>query len=76
MNEALVEHNSAKELIAAIKGLAGDDPMHKANVMVLSEYINHHVKEEENEMFPKVRRLKLDLEGLAEKMLARKEELK
>lgn len=50
--------------------------MLKANAMVLSEYISHHVKEEENEMFPKVRRLKLDLEGLAERMLARKDELK
>ena len=76
MNEAMVEHKSAKQLIAEIRGLAGDDPMLKANATVLSEYINHHVKEEENEMFPKARRLKLDLEGLAEKMLARKDELK
>ena len=76
MNEALVEHQSAKQLIAEIRGLAGDDPLLKANAMVLSEYINHHVREEENEMFPKVKRLKLDLEGLAQKMLARKEELK
>lgn len=76
MNEALVEHNSAKQLIADIRRLSGDDPMLKASAMVLSEYINHHVKEEENEMFPKVRRLKLDLERLAEKMLARKDELK
>ena len=76
MNEALVEHQSAEQLIAEIRGLSGDDPMLRANAMVLSEYVNHHVREEENEMFPKVRRLKLDLEGLAQKMLARKEELK
>ena len=76
MNEAQVEHNSAKQLIAEIERMSGDDEMLKATVMVLSEYINHHVREEENEMFPKVRRLKLDLEGLAQKMLARKEELK
>ncbi len=76
MNEALVEHESARQLIAAIRGLAGDDPMLKANATVLSEYINHHVREEENEMFPKVRRLKLDLERLAREMLDRKDELK
>ena len=76
MNEAVVEHKSAKQLIADIRRLSGDDPMLKANAMVLSEYINHHVKEEENEMFPKVRRLKLDLEGLARQMLARKDALK
>ena len=76
MNEALVEHQSARQPIAGIRGLAGDDPMLKANAMVLCEYINHHVREEENEMLPKVRRLKLDLEGLAQKMLARREELK
>jgi len=76
MNEALVEHNAAKQLIAEIRRLSGDDPMLKASAMVLSEYVNHHVREEENQMFPKARRLKLDLEGLAEKMLARKDELK
>ena len=76
MNEAEVEHNSAKALIAEIEKLSGDDPMLKAHALVLAEYIQHHVKEEENEMFPKVKRAKLDLEGLAEQMLARKDELK
>jgi hemerythrin superfamily protein len=76
MNEAQVEHNSAKVLIADIRKLSGDDPMLKASAMVLSEYIQHHVKEEENEMFPKVKRAKLDLEGLAQQMLERKEQLK
>jgi hemerythrin superfamily protein len=76
MNEALVEHESAKELIAKIRRLAGDDPMFKANVTVLAEYIQHHVKEEENEMFPKARRLKLDMDDLARQILARKDELK
>ena len=76
MNEAEVEHNSAKALMAEIEKLSGDDPMLKAHALVLSEYIQHHVKEEEGEMFPKVKRAKLDLEGLAERMLQRKEELK
>ena len=76
MNEAMVEHKSAKQLIADIEKMGGDDPMLKASATVLSEYINHHVREEENEMFPKARRAKLDLEGLAERILARKDELK
>src|SRR3954462_14116100 len=76
MNEAQVEHNSAKQLIAEIGKLAGDDPMLKASATVLSEYVNHHVKEEEREMFPKVKRAKLDLEALAEQILERKDELK
>ena len=76
MNEAQVEHNSAKQLIAEIEKLGGDDPMLKAHAQVLSEYVNHHVREEENEMFPKVKRAKLDLDGLAQEMLERKEQLK
>jgi len=76
MNEAQVEHNSAKVLIGDIEKMAGDDPMLKATAMVLSEYIQHHVKEEENEMFPKVKRAKLDLEGLGRQILERKDQLK
>jgi hemerythrin superfamily protein len=76
MNEAQVEHNSAKQLIAQIEKLAGDDPMLKAHAQVLSEYVNHHVKEEEGEMFPKVKRAKLDLQALAQQILERKDQLK
>jgi hemerythrin superfamily protein len=76
MNEAQVEHNSAKQLIAELEKLAGDDPMLKAHAQVLSEYVNHHVKEEEGEMFPKAKRAKLDLEALGQQILQRKDELK
>jgi len=76
MNEAEVEHDSAKALIAEIEKCAGDDPMLKAHAVVLSEYVQHHVREEENEMFPKVKRAKLDLEALAQQILQRKDELK
>jgi len=76
MNEAQVEHNSAKQLIAELEKLAGDDPMLKAHAQVLSEYVNHHVKEEEGEMFPKAKRAKLDLEALGQQILERKEQLK
>ena len=55
--------------------MSGDDPMYDAKVKVLSEYIDHHVQEEETEMFPKAKKAKMDLEGLAVEIMERKEEL-
>src|ERR1700754_1501865 len=73
--EATVEHQSAKDLIAPIEsGRSGE--MGEANVKVLGEYINHHVKEEQNELYPQVKRTKVDLKALGEQMQARKMELK
>ena len=75
MNEATVEHASAKELIAQIKGMDPGDEMFNAKVTVLGEYIDHHVKEERSEMFVKVRQTKLDLVKLGEQLQLRKEAL-
>src|SRR5678815_1820249 len=75
MNEAEVEHASAKELIAQIESMSSGDDKFAAKVMVLGEYINHHVKEEQDEMFPQARKAKVDLAALGERMLARKQEL-
>lgn len=75
LNEAEVEHATAKDLIAQIEQMPGDDPMYDAKVKVLSEYIDHHVKEEEDEMFPKAKKAKMDMAGLAVEMMERKEEL-
>jgi hemerythrin-like domain-containing protein len=75
VNEAIVEHASAKDLIAQIQEMSGDDEMYDAKVTVLSEYINHHVEEEEKEMFPKAKKAKMDLEGLGVQIMERKEEL-
>lgn len=75
MNEAVVEHDSAKELIAQIQSLSPDDEMYDAKVTVLGEYINHHVEEEETEMFPKMRKTKVDLDELGMKLKMLKEEL-
>ncbi|MDB5801061.1 MAG: hemerythrin [Rhodocyclales bacterium] len=73
MDEALVEHASAKELIAQIQSMDPDDELYDAKVKVLSEQIEHHVEEEETEMFPKVRRTGLDLVALGKEMAARRE---
>ena len=73
MNEAEVEHASAKDLIAQIQAMKPSDPMYDAKVTVLGEYVDHHVQEEEKQMFPKVKKAKLDLEGLAEEIMQMKE---
>ncbi|MES2979318.1 MAG: hemerythrin domain-containing protein [Pseudomonadota bacterium] len=75
LNEATVEHASAKDLIAQIRGMDENDEMFDARVSVLGEYIDHHVKEERTEMFPKVRKTRLDLVGMREQLQARKDEL-
>ena len=74
LDEATVEHASAKDLIAQLQSSSPDDDMYDAKVKVLGEYIDHHVKEEQNELFPKVRP-KLDRKELGEQMQARKEAL-
>lgn len=75
LDEADVEHQSAKELISQIEaGQPGAD-MWEAKVKVLGEYINHHVKEEETEMFPALRKTDLDLKQLGAQMAERKAEL-
>ena len=74
--EARVEHASLKALIAQIKDREPDGEMFDAKVKVLSEYVKHHVKEEQNEMFPRVKKTNLDLNELGAKLGARKEELK
>lgn len=75
LNEAEVEHATAKDLIAQIQEMSGDDEMYDAKVKVLSEYINHHVEEEEGEMFPKAKKAKMDLEAIGVQLMERKEEL-
>ncbi|PKO78925.1 MAG: hemerythrin [Betaproteobacteria bacterium HGW-Betaproteobacteria-15] len=73
--EATVEHTSVKDLIAQIEGLEPDGEMYDAKVKVLSEYVKHHVKEEQNEMFPKAKSTSLDMVDLGAQMAARKDEL-
>lgn len=75
LNEAMVEHASAKDLIAQIREMDESDEMFDAKVLVLGEYIEHHVKEERNEIFPKVRKSRLDLVGMRDELQSRKEEL-
>jgi len=75
LDEAEVEHASVKSLIAQIEEMEAGEELFDAKLKVLGEYVAHHVREEENEMFPKVRDSDLDLEALGEEMLSRKQEL-
>jgi hemerythrin superfamily protein len=75
IDEATVEHQSAKDLIAQIESSGPQGELFDAKVTVLGEYVNHHVKEEQNEIFPQVRKAKLDLKELGQRLQERKLEL-
>ncbi len=72
VHEAAVEHASAKDLIAKIEGMTPDDEAFEATVKVLSEYVKHHVKEEENELFPALKKTELDLKEMGTRLAERK----
>lgn len=72
MPEAKVEHATVKDLIAQVEGKEQDGEMYDTKIKVLSEYVKHHVKEEQNEMFPKAKESKLDLIELGTKIATRK----
>lgn len=77
LDEANVEHEHVKTLVEQLESAEGGDELVDARMKVLSEYVRHHVKEEEKQMFPKVKKADgLDLVDLAERMEQRKSELK
>jgi hemerythrin superfamily protein len=73
--EATVEHAALKDLIAQVEDVEPDGEMYEARITVLSEFVKHHVKEEQNEMFPKAKATDLDMMELGMEMAARKSEL-
>ena len=73
--EATVEHATLKDLISQIEGVEPDGEMFDAKVKVLSEYVQHHVKEEQNEIFQKAKASNLDMMELGAQIAQRKEEL-
>jgi len=75
IDEAEVEHETVKALIAQLEGMGPDDEKYAARFTVLCEYVLHHVKEEEGEMFPQLERARLNWEAMAAEMAERREEL-
>jgi hemerythrin superfamily protein len=74
--EAEVEHDSLKKLIEEIEGGSPDSELFDAQIKVLGEYVKHHVKEEQTEIFRMAREADIDLKELAHQLAARKAELK
>lgn len=72
MDEALVEHAGAKDLIAQLEDADPEEDLYDAKVTVLGEQIDHHVKEEEGGMFPQATKAKVDTKALGAQMLKRK----
>ena len=75
LDEAEVEHASIKSLVGQLQDAEPDEDLYDAKVKVLKEYVQHHVKEEEGELFPKVKKTSLDLEQLGAELAERKTEL-
>jgi hypothetical protein len=77
LDEAYVEHDGAKKLIAEIEAMQPGEEYYDAKVKVLGEYIKHHVKEEEQPggIFAQAKRGDEDLEAMGERLKARKQEL-
>ena len=75
VDEAVVEHASAKDLIEQLSDMSPDDDLYDAKIKVLSELIEHHVEEEEDEMFPKLKKARLDTAALGPQMAERKNQL-
>lgn len=75
LNEAKVEHDSAKNLIDQILKMDANEELFDAKVTVLSEYVSHHIEEEEKEMFPLMKKAGVDLEHLGRRLEERKKQL-
>ena len=75
LDEATIEHGSAKHLIAEIGASQASDSLYDARVNVLGEYIRHHVKEEEGELFPACRKSEMDLSSIGARLQKRKDQL-
>ena len=75
MSEAAVEHETARMLIEQLENMQEDDPNYHATFKVLGEYVRHHIREEEGEMFPAARKTGIDFAALGARLRERREEL-
>jgi hemerythrin superfamily protein len=75
VNEGIVEHKGIKMLVKQISAMTTGDELFDSSVTVLKEYVKHHVKEEESEMFPKIESSRVDLEALGERLQKAKQRM-
>ena len=77
VDEAEVEHAAAKQLINELEQMEPGEDLYDARFTVLGEYVNHHIKEEEQAggIFAEVKKAKIDLEELGRRMMQMKEKL-
>ncbi len=74
LDEAEVEHATAKELIAQLQAMKPGEDLYEAKFTVLGEYVNHHIKEEQQQIFPKAKKAQIDLKALGEELMTRKQQ--
>lgn len=75
IDKSLVEHQGAKELIEQIDSAESPDEMFEAKVKVLQEQVEHHIQEEERQLFPQLQKSDMDLQEIAQQLSVRKQEL-
>lgn len=76
LDEAEVEHAIANQLITELESMQPGDELYEAKFTVLGEYVRHHVEEEQEKLFPKAKKAKLDLESIGADIRQRKDELR
>ncbi len=75
MDEAIVEHTVANDLIIQISVMHPTEPLYDAKIIVLGEIVNHHFEEEESDTFPAALSAGVDLVELATRMSQRRKEI-
>lgn len=76
LHQAEVEHAIARDLVEQIEAMEPDDALFDARVLVLAEYVEHHVQEEESEIFPQAEKSGIDLDELGAELVERRHELR
>lgn len=76
LDEAEVEHAIAKQLITELNAMQPGDDLYDAKFTVLGEYVKHHIQEEEKQIFPKVKKAKMDIDSLGDDLRQRKTALR
>jgi len=73
VREAMIEHRSARQMIQELQTMSPEDENYKPTFKVLGEYVNHHIEEEENDIFKAAKRAKLDMKELGQEIMQQKE---